>query len=125
MTEPTASAKHLPSWHRFRHAQRLLLASGGINDTTVRLWDPAVGAVGEPLAGHTGSVVSVAFGVGPDGRLLLASGSGDNTVRLWDVATRSCIAALQRRSGIHSVASAGVALAIGDDEGVSVIEFDR
>ena len=39
------------------------------------------------LAGHTGIVTSVAFGTGPDGRLLLASGSEDGTVRFWDPVT--------------------------------------
>ena len=88
---------------------RLLLASGS-GDRTVRLWDPVTGApAGEPLTGHTSSVASVAFGTGPDGRLLLASGSGDRTVRLWDLATRACIATLQRRSRVRSIAAAGLA----------------
>ena len=65
-----------------------------------------------------GRVSSVAFGIGPDGRLLLASGSADGTVRLWDLATRACIATLQRRSRVRSIAAAGLALAIGDEEGI-------
>ncbi|KAJ7854836.1 hypothetical protein B0H14DRAFT_3648960 [Mycena olivaceomarginata] len=40
--------------------------------------------LGEPLAGHTGSVWSVAFS--PDGARI-ASGSHDSTVRVWDTAT--------------------------------------
>jgi WD40 repeat protein len=103
---------------------RPLLASGSW-DKTARLWDPATGApVGKPLTGHTDFVVSVAFGTGPGGRPLLASGSWDKTVRLWDPATGLCIAALHRRSDVHSVAMAAVALAIGDEEGVSVVELD-
>jgi hypothetical protein len=34
------------------------------------------------------------------------------------------MATIQRRSGVHSVAMDGVVLAIGDHEGVSVIELD-
>jgi hypothetical protein len=102
----------------------LLLASGS-EDGTVRLWDPVAGAsAGLPLTGHTDQVTSVAFGTGPGGRLLLASASDDKTVRLWDVASRSCNVTLHRRSSIRSVAIANRALAIGDDEGVSVIELD-
>jgi WD40 repeat protein len=103
---------------------RLLLVSGS-SDQTVRLWDPLAGAsVGEPLTGHTGTVTSVAFGTGPGGRPLLASGSMDKTVRLWEPATGFCIATLGRRSIVHSVAVTEATLAIGDDEGMSVIELD-
>jgi WD40 repeat protein len=58
------------------------LASGS-SDKTIILWDVASGQpIGEPLAGHTASVLSVAFS--PDGQTL-ASGSLDTTIRLWDV----------------------------------------
>ncbi|KAG2411924.1 hypothetical protein HFD88_009480 [Aspergillus terreus] len=60
-----------------------LLASGSY-DKTVRLWDPATGALQQTLIGHTDSVSSVAFS--PDGRLL-ASGSEDKTIQIWDPAT--------------------------------------
>ena len=59
-----------------------LLASGS-DDQTVRLWDPAAGALQHILNGHLGRVNSVAFS--HDGSLL-ASGSDDQTVRLWDSA---------------------------------------
>ena len=60
-----------------------LLASAS-DDSTVRLWDAATGALQSMLEGHTDMVRAVAFS--GDGRLL-ASASYDKTVRLWDPAT--------------------------------------
>ncbi|KAL6229620.1 hypothetical protein BDW75DRAFT_245567 [Aspergillus navahoensis] len=78
-----------------------LLASASY-DGTVRLWDPATGALEQTLEGHSKSVLSVAFS--PDGRLL-ASGSYDTTVRLWDPATGALEQTLEGHSDwVRSVA---------------------
>ena len=100
-----------------------LLASGS-DHGTAELWDLVTGAPAGPiLTGHTGPVTSVAFGTDPGGALL-ASGSDDRTVRLWDPLTAACVSMLCRRSAVHAVALAGAMLAIGDDEGVSVLELN-
>ena len=76
------------------------------------------------LTGHTGQVTSVAFGTGPDGRLLLASGSDDGTVRLWDPATGAPVGTpLTGHTGsVNSVAfgtgpDGRLLLASGSDDG--------
>jgi WD40 repeat protein len=53
----------------------------------VRIWDPVTDGASNLIAGHTGSVRSVAFGATPDGRLLLASTSPDGRVQTWDPIT--------------------------------------
>jgi WD40 repeat protein len=104
---------------------RPLLATGA-NDALVRLWDPLTKkAVGEPLGGHRGGITSVAFGTLQDGRPLLATGAMDRTVRLWDIPSQMCTASLRRRTNINALAFAGEALAIGDEEGISVIDLDH
>ncbi|CAG8881375.1 unnamed protein product [Penicillium salamii] len=72
---------------------RMLVSSS--SDKTVKLWDPATGALKQTLEGHFGTVWSVAFS--RDGQLL-ASGFNDNTVNLWNPAT----GALQRILDGHS-----------------------
>ena len=99
-----------------------LLASGG-DDQTVRIWDPLTGEpVGGPLAGHTGWVRSVTFAVTSAGRPLLASGGGDKTIRIWDALAGTPVAEFHRRSTVRCLAATGPLLAIGDDEGLTVIE---
>jgi WD40 repeat protein len=105
---------------------RPLLASASW-DRTVRLWDPTTGTpVGHPLTDHSGPVAAVAFGVDADGRPLLASAGYDGTVRLWDPTTGTPVLKLLRRTPPDAVATQKRQLAIGDGEGVTVIEvMDR
>ena len=58
------------------------LASGGMAQSHVRLWDWQPHAQSRQLSGHTGAVVDAAFS--PDGRLLATSGgNSDSSIRLW------------------------------------------
>ena len=59
--------------------KRIVTAS---EDKTARLWDAETGKqIGEPLKGHTDSVLSAAFS--PDGKRIVTA-SDDKTARLWD-----------------------------------------
>jgi WD40 repeat protein len=94
-----------------------LLASGAINDSTIRLWNVADGSLVRELNGHSDWIRVVTFS--PDGKLL-ASGSIDQTVRLWDVATGAAIATLTGHTDfISSVAFTpdGEALASSSSDG--------
>ena len=103
---------------------RVSLASGG-DDQTVRVWDPLTGnPAGDPLTGHSGWVRALAFTAAGDGSPLLASGGGDKTVRVWDPLEGTVVTELHRGSTVRSLAASGPLLAIGDDEGLTVIELD-
>ena len=56
------------------------------NSSYISIWDIETGKqIGEPFAGHSGSILSVAFS--PDG-LRIISGGADRIIRLWDIETR-------------------------------------
>ena len=58
------------------------LASGS-DDSIIKLWNVASGALQQTFEGHSDLINSVAFS--PDGRHL-ASGSDDRTIKLWKAA---------------------------------------
>jgi WD40 repeat protein len=84
---------------------RVLLATGSQEDRSVRIWDADSGEMLVTLTGHTANVVTVAWGHGADGQLLLASGSNDGTARIWNPETGECLhrlAAPARSGGSHA-----------------------
>jgi WD40 repeat protein len=63
-----------------------VVAVTGSADRTVRVWDLLTGTpTGQPLTGHTRSVLAVACATLPDGRVIAVTGSADRTVRVWDL----------------------------------------
>jgi WD40 repeat protein len=136
-----ASVDRTTMWHSISSTTlfagpdgHLLLAAGtpfgGIAErpwpSPVLLWDLTEGPDKPPHSfdGHQDWVSSVAFGTLPGGSPFLVSGGEDQTVRLWDPVALRPLATLHRRSRVRAVAALGSLLAVGDDEGLVVIEVD-
>lgn len=75
------------------------IASGAINENTVRLWDVASGTQLHRLDDHRGWIRAVAFSA--DGKML-ASGGFDGSAKLWDVASGNLLRTLSGHSGFIS-----------------------
>jgi sugar lactone lactonase YvrE len=73
-----------------------VLASSS-RDRTIKLWDPATGALKRTLTEHRADVYDVTFSPRGD---LLASGSADKTVKLWDARTGKVIRTLEGHTDI-------------------------
>jgi len=99
----------------------LLASGGGIDDGTVRLWDPRTGEQLATWEAHQGGVSAVCA-VTVDGRSLLASGGDDRTVRLWDCRTGMCTATVPTHHEVLGVAAVADSLAIGLNTGILVIQ---
>ena len=116
----------------------LLLAADG-REHSVQLWEPDTGnTVGKPLPVSSEDISAEAFGATTGGQIVLATASGRvssnsypasphqaKTVRLWDPATGMCLATIHRRAEVVVLVVSGSQLAIGDDEGVVLLEFPR
>ena len=68
-----------------------LLASGGMFDDPLVLYDTASGQQLRSFSGHKGGINSLSFS--PDGKLL-ASSAGDVTIKLWDAASGNLLQTL-------------------------------
>jgi WD40 repeat protein len=89
------------------------------------VWDTDTGdPVGEALTGHTGPLTLVACGTGAQGPPLLATAGGDRTVRVWNPDTGVHLMTIRRRMPAAVLACDGSRLAIGDEEGLSVIDVN-
>ncbi len=74
----------------------------GHNDTTVRLWDVAIGGLRAVLRDHTQPVRAIAFS--PNGLLIASAGGSETTgedsaIRLWDTNAQTLFATLPGHTG--------------------------
>ncbi|MCX4632872.1 caspase family protein [Streptomyces sp. NBC_01443] len=90
----------------------------------VRLLDPVTGELlYEPPRGRIRTAVgALTFSTTEDGHIVVLS-AGEAWLQVWDVTARTAPVALRRLSDVQAIAINGTTLAIGDDEGVSVLAF--
>jgi WD40 repeat protein len=92
-----------------------LVASAGLYDKTVRLWDAGTGVPLQTLKGHSDLVLSVTFS--PDSKLV-ASASHNKTVRLWDAGTGAELQKLNLGITIKTLSFSSLGQHLKTDRGV-------
>jgi WD40 repeat protein/serine/threonine protein kinase len=102
------------------------LATGGSQDTLIRIWNVPDGSAVKTLKGHQGIVWSLAYS--PDGSMLLSS-SRDRSARIWSTSNFSAKRTAQWRSDVNLIN--GVAFspdskffAAGRKGGVKILEVE-
>lgn len=101
-----------------------IVAWANTDRPVVRLWDVKSGKEREPIKGHTGNLMRLAFA--EDGKTL-ATGSFDGTARIWNLDTGKELAVLEHnKSFVRSVAFSadGSLLATGIGDNVAMISKD-
>ncbi|HEY1377210.1 MAG TPA: protein kinase [Gemmataceae bacterium] len=73
----------------------------GIDDGTVRLWDPGTTKVRQTITAHASPVWSLAYSA--DGKLL-ATASDDGAVKVWDAATGGEVRSIPHPTAVRAVA---------------------
>jgi WD40 repeat protein len=96
----TLNATTGPIWSVAISPDDRLLAMG-MDDGTLRLWNPATGEAVRSLEAHAGPVWSVAFNA--DGTRM-ATASDDGTVKLWDTATKELRQTFEHETAVRPVA---------------------
>lgn len=104
------------------HAQSVLaldttgqrVASAGLGDRIVRIWDGTTGALIHELRGHDSAITSLAMS--GDGRVVASGGMAamGSSIRLWDATTGKALAVLRG----HRLSVSGVAL---DETGETLV----
>lgn len=90
-----------------------LSLAAGLEDHTVKIYEPLTGSLIRTLTGHTDSIRTIAYSA--DGATL-ASGSWDSRIKLWNAGSGALIRTINEGERVRSVAFApnGATLAVGN-----------